>query len=157
MHLIDFVIFLAFTLGVVVFGCSFFKKGSSADEFTSAGHSIPGWVVGMSIFATYVSSISYIGYPGKAFASNWNAFVFSLSIPTNDRSRRFAAMPVVELPVKGSRIRAPLLVLASIARTTNANGFCVGCLPQVLSHGAMAGSRHTSVICLLSLSCFISS
>ena len=81
MQLIDFIIFIVFTLGVVVFGCSFFKKGSSADEFTSAGHSIPGWVVGMSIFATYVSSISYIGYPGKAFASNWNAFVFSLSIP----------------------------------------------------------------------------
>ena len=58
MHLIDFIIFIVFTLGVVVFGCSFFKKGSSADEFTSAGHSIPGWVVGMSIFATYVSSIS---------------------------------------------------------------------------------------------------
>ena len=81
MHIIDFIVFIVFTLGVVVFGCSFFKKGSSADEFTSAGHSIPGWVVGMSIFATYVSSISYIGYPGKAFASNWNAFVFSLSIP----------------------------------------------------------------------------
>lgn len=81
MHVIDFVVFLAFTLGVVVFGCSFFKKESTADEFTSAGRSIPGWVVGMSIFATYVSSISYIGYPGKAFASNWNAFVFSLSIP----------------------------------------------------------------------------
>jgi SSS family solute:Na+ symporter len=81
MHVIDFVIFLVFTLGVVVFGCSFFKKGSSAYEFTSASHSIPGWVVGMSIFATYVSSISYIGYPGKAFASNWNAFAFSLSIP----------------------------------------------------------------------------
>ena len=81
MHVIDFIVFLAFTLGVVVFGCSFFKKGSSAEEFTSAGHSIPGWVVGMSIFATYVSSISYIGYPGKAFAADWNAFVFSLSIP----------------------------------------------------------------------------
>ena len=81
MHVIDFIVFLVFTLGVVVFGCSFFKKGSSADEFTSAGHSIPGWVVGMSIFATYVSSISYIGYPGKAFAADWNAFVFSLSIP----------------------------------------------------------------------------
>ncbi|MBQ7421551.1 MAG: sodium:solute symporter [Prevotella sp.] len=81
MQLVDFIIFIVFTLGVVVFGCSFFKKSSSADEFTSAGHSIPGWVVGMSIFATYVSSISYIGYPGKAFATNWNAFVFSLSIP----------------------------------------------------------------------------
>ena len=81
MHVVDFVIFLVFTLGVVVMGCSFFRKGSSADEFTSASHSIPGWVVGISIFATYVSSISYIGYPGKAFAADWNAFVFSLSIP----------------------------------------------------------------------------
>ena len=81
MHIIDFIVFIVFTLGVVVFGCSFFRKGSSAEEFTSAGHSIPGWVVGMSIFATYVSSISYIGYPGKAFAADWNAFVFSLSIP----------------------------------------------------------------------------
>ena len=81
MHVIDLIIFAVFTIGVVVFGCSFFRKGSTADEFTRAGRSLPGWVVGMSIFATYVSSISYIGYPGKAFASNWNAFVFSLSIP----------------------------------------------------------------------------
>ncbi|MBQ9356571.1 MAG: sodium:solute symporter, partial [Prevotella sp.] len=81
MNTIDIIIFTVFTLGVVLFGCSFYRKGSSAEEFTKAGHSLPGWVVGMSIFATYVSSISYIGYPGKAFASNWNAFVFSLSIP----------------------------------------------------------------------------
>lgn len=81
MNTIDFIVFLLFTAGVVIFGCSFFKKGTSAEEFTSAGHSLPGWLVGMSIFATYVSSISYIGYPGKAFAGNWNAFVFSLSIP----------------------------------------------------------------------------
>lgn len=81
MQTLDFIIFLAFTVGVVIFGCSFFKRGGSSDEFTSAGHNMPGWVVGMSIFATYVSSISYIGYPGKAFAGNWNAFVFSLSIP----------------------------------------------------------------------------
>ena len=81
MHLIDLIIFFLFTGGIVVFGCSFFNKKLSSDEFTSAGRSLPGWVVGMSIFATYVSSISYLGYPGNAYSSNWNAFVFSLSIP----------------------------------------------------------------------------
>jgi SSS family solute:Na+ symporter len=35
----------------------------------------------MSIFATFVSSISFLALPGKAYMSNWNAFVFSLSIP----------------------------------------------------------------------------
>jgi SSS family solute:Na+ symporter len=35
----------------------------------------------MSIFATYVSSISYLALPGQAYLTNWNAFVFSISIP----------------------------------------------------------------------------
>lgn len=81
MHIIDIIVFLLFTGGVVAFGCSFFKKKGTSEEFTSAGRSLPGWVVGMSIFATYVNSISYLGYPGKAFSGDWNAFVFSLSIP----------------------------------------------------------------------------
>lgn len=81
MHIIDLIVFILFTGGIVIFGCSFFRKKSSSAEFTSAGQNIPGWVVGMSIFATYVSSISYLGYPGKAYAADWNPFVFSLSIP----------------------------------------------------------------------------
>ena len=64
---------------------------------------MPGWVVGMSIFATYVSSISYIGYPGKAFAGNWNAFVFSLSIPI---ASYFAARYFVPFYRKGGSVSA---------------------------------------------------
>ena len=81
MHTIDLIVFLVFTGGIVLLGASFYKMRSSADDFTSAGRCLPGWVVGMSIFSTYVSSISYLGYPGSAYSSNWNAFVFSLSIP----------------------------------------------------------------------------
>lgn len=81
MHYIDLIIFFLFTGGIVLYGLSFARRSVSAKEFTSASQSLPGWVVGMSIFATYVSSISYLGYPGKAYAGDWNAFVFSLSIP----------------------------------------------------------------------------
>ena len=103
MNTIDFIIFIVFTLGVVIFGCSFYKKGNTSSDFTQAGRSLPGWVVGMSIFATYVSSISYIGYPGKAFASNWNAFVFSLSIPI---SSYFAARYFVPFYRKSGSVSA---------------------------------------------------
>lgn len=103
MNIIDFAVFLTFTLGVSLFGCLFFRKGGSADDFTSAGRSLPGWLVGMSIFATYVSSISYIGYPGKAFAGNWNAFVFSLSIPI---ASFFAARYFVPFYRKGGAVSA---------------------------------------------------
>lgn len=81
MHILDLIVFALFTAGIVVMGCSFYRRQTSAAEFTHAGQSIPGWVVGMSIFSTYVSSISYLGNPGKAFAADWNPFVFGLSIP----------------------------------------------------------------------------
>ena len=81
MHYIDLIVFLVCTLGVVLYGSSFFRRGMTADDFTAAGKNLPGWVVGMSIFSTYVSSISYLGYPGKAYGGNWNAYVFALSIP----------------------------------------------------------------------------
>ena len=36
MSILDIIIFLFFTGGVVVFGCSFFNKKRSSEEFTSA-------------------------------------------------------------------------------------------------------------------------
>ncbi|MFV0291633.1 MAG: sodium:solute symporter [Mangrovibacterium sp.] len=81
MSTIDIIIFSAYLIGIVLFGLSFYKKNKTAQAFTVGNQQIPTWVVSLSIFATFVSSISYLGLPGQAFASNWNPFVFSLSIP----------------------------------------------------------------------------
>ena len=81
LQLTDLIVFLSMTIGSVLFGSSFYFRNKSATKFTHGGGKIPAWVVGMSIFATFVSSISFLALPGKAYASNWNAFVFSLSIP----------------------------------------------------------------------------
>lgn len=78
---LDYIVFFVFVLGVVVLGCSFYFRSRSSNNFTSAGGNMPSWVVGMSIFATFVSSISFLGLPGDAYMKNWNPFVFSLSIP----------------------------------------------------------------------------
>lgn len=79
--LIDAVIFFSLVAGNVIFGASFFFRNKTSDQFTIGGGRIPAWAVGMSIFATFVSSISFLALPGKAYASDWNAFVFSLTIP----------------------------------------------------------------------------
>jgi solute:Na+ symporter, SSS family len=81
MPIIDLLVFLVYMIGIVLFGCSFFYKNRNADQYTIGGGKIPSWVVGMSIFATFVSSISFLALPGKAYQSDWNAFAFSLSIP----------------------------------------------------------------------------
>jgi len=79
--LLDLIVFIVITFGNVLFGASFYFKNKTSDQFTSGGGKLPAWVVGMSIFATFVSSISFLALPGKAYVSNWNALVFSFAIP----------------------------------------------------------------------------
>ncbi len=78
---LDLIIFLVFTIGTMLFGTSFVRKNKNASDYTRGGGNFPGIVVGMSIFATYVSSISFLALPGNAYSGNWNSYVFSLSIP----------------------------------------------------------------------------
>jgi SSS family solute:Na+ symporter len=78
---IDLAVLVVYLGGVVGLGCWFVRKSRSTDEFMAAGRSLPGWVVGLSILGTYVSSISFLANPGKSFGGNWNPFVFSLTLP----------------------------------------------------------------------------
>ncbi|QRR02660.1 sodium:solute symporter [Dyadobacter sandarakinus] len=78
---VDLLIVLAYLAGMVAVGIYFSRKNTSADQFTTASGKIPGWAIGISIYATFLSSNTFLGVPGKAFGSNWNSFVFSLSMP----------------------------------------------------------------------------
>jgi solute:Na+ symporter, SSS family len=77
----DWLVLVVYFGGVMALGGYFYRSSRSTEGFTAANRSLPGWVCGLSIFATFVSSISFLALPGKAFADNWNPFVFSLSIP----------------------------------------------------------------------------
>jgi len=78
---LDWLVLVLYFVGVVAIGL-YFRGGSlSSENFTTGGRSLPGWLCGLSIFATYLSSISYLALPGKSFVDNWNPFVFSLALP----------------------------------------------------------------------------
>ncbi|MFN8241145.1 MAG: sodium:solute symporter [Bacteroidales bacterium] len=81
MKLFDLVVFIVYLGGIVLFGLSFYRKSRSSSGFTVGDRNMPTWVISMSILATFVSSISYIALPGQAYQSNWNPYVFSLSMP----------------------------------------------------------------------------
>ncbi len=79
--LADLLVISVYLMVMVGVGFWFARRSSNSAEFTSAGGALAGWVVGLSIFGTFVSSISFLANPGKSYASNWNPFVFSLSLP----------------------------------------------------------------------------
>jgi SSS family solute:Na+ symporter len=78
---VDLFIIFAYMLGMVAMGLWLTRKSRTVEAYTVAARSLPGWLVGISIVGTYVSSISFLALPGKAYGGNWNAFVLSLSLP----------------------------------------------------------------------------
>lgn len=78
---IDLLVFTFYLLGIIAFGASFYFRKRNSLDYTTGSGKLPSWALGMSIFATYLSSISFLALPGNAYSGNWNAFVFSLSIP----------------------------------------------------------------------------
>jgi SSS family solute:Na+ symporter len=78
---LDLAIIGIYLLSMIGVGIYFSRKNKSSEQFTTASGQIPGWALGLSFYATFLSAITFLGDPGKSFGSNWNPFVFSLSIP----------------------------------------------------------------------------
>ena len=78
---IDLTIIVVYLATVVGLGLWLGRKRTTTDEFMAAGRSLPGWAIGLSMFGSYISSISFLANPGKAYATNWNFLAFSLATP----------------------------------------------------------------------------
>lgn len=81
LHWIDYVIVLLSVLLALGMGLYFSHRQKDTSTYFSGGGRIPAWAVGMSIFATLISSVTFLAYPGAAYASNWILLVQGLMVP----------------------------------------------------------------------------
>ena len=132
--LVDQVVLYAYLLGIVLFGLWFSRKNRSSRHFMDAGGALSGWVVGLSLFGTYLSSISFLANPGKSFDSNWSPFVFSLSLP-------IAALIAVTWFVPFYRRRKAVSAYAHLEERFGswASNYAIGCyvITQTVRIGAI--------------------
>ena len=80
-HWIDItivIISVILTLGV---GFYFANKQKSSQYYFAGGNDIPAWAIGMSIFATLISSVTFLAYPAASYKSNWILLVQGLMVP----------------------------------------------------------------------------
>ncbi|MBL7205474.1 MAG: sodium:solute symporter, partial [Desulfobacteraceae bacterium] len=70
--LIDKLILILYFIGVILFGAYFRKKSNTSSGFMIADGRLPSWAVGLSILGTFVSSITFLAYPGQAYNFNWD-------------------------------------------------------------------------------------
>lgn len=78
---IDLIVLVGYLLAVAGVGLAFSRRSRDPQGFKMAHGRLAGWTVGLSLFGTFLSSNTFLGVPGKAYGSNWNSFVFSLTLP----------------------------------------------------------------------------
>ncbi|HEY1056584.1 MAG TPA: sodium:solute symporter, partial [Emticicia sp.] len=59
--IIDLAIIFAYLAGMILIGIYFSRKNKNPDQFTTASGKIPGWAIGISIYATFLSSNTFLG------------------------------------------------------------------------------------------------
>lgn len=81
LHWIDIALVIASIVFVMLFGLRFAHKQDSTNSYFAAGGSVPAWAIGMSIFATLISSVTFLAYPGAAYGGSWILLVQGLMVP----------------------------------------------------------------------------
>ena len=72
---LDLAVIALYFVGVAWIGFRFSRRQNSTETYFVARRSIPHWAMGLSIFATIISSITFVAYPGAAYKENWNQLV----------------------------------------------------------------------------------
>ena len=69
-----------YALIMVGMACFFIFKKKDENDYFRGGNKIPWYVAGMSIFATMLSSITFIAIPTQAYLQDWRYFVMAFFI-----------------------------------------------------------------------------
>jgi len=72
---LDLLVIVIYFAVVAWIGFRFARRQTTTEAYFVARRSVPHWAMGLSMFATIISSITFIAYPGSAFAGNWNELV----------------------------------------------------------------------------------
>lgn len=80
MGVLDIIVIILYFAVLSLIGVYFSKRQKSAEDYMKGGGRIPWLIVGLSIFATGLSAITFMSIPAKAYATDWSYMFFNAGI-----------------------------------------------------------------------------
>lgn len=77
----DWLIVAVYMIFVICLGLRFSRRQSSSRHYFLGSGSLPGWAIGLSMFATIISSWAFLALPGKAFRNDLQFLLAVSGIP----------------------------------------------------------------------------
>jgi SSS family transporter len=78
----NWIVVLVYLAGMVGIGYYFMKReaASTTDDYFRGGQRVPAWVAGLSIFATMLSALTFMGIPARAYKTDISWYLGQLPI-----------------------------------------------------------------------------
>ena len=77
---LDYLALFGYMAIIVIVGIYFARGEKTTDDYFLAGRRVPWWAATLSIFSTYLSAITYMSIPAKAFNANWLTVLVNIGI-----------------------------------------------------------------------------
>jgi SSS family solute:Na+ symporter len=78
---LDIAIIVLYLLGTAGVGVWFSRRNKTTEEYFLGGRSFPGWVIGLSMLGTSISSVTFLAFPAAAYTLDWRQLVSNLTLP----------------------------------------------------------------------------
>jgi len=78
---LNWTILVVYILGNLLLGYYLSKRISTADHFFLGDRSTPWWAIGISVVATYVSALSFLGGPSWAYSDGFSVIALHANYP----------------------------------------------------------------------------
>ncbi|KAA9131033.1 sodium/solute symporter [Marinihelvus fidelis] len=78
---LDILVLLGYLALMAGMGFWFSRKNVSTEDYFVGGRSFAGWVIGLSMVGTSISSVTFLAYPADAYKTAWLRFLPNLMMP----------------------------------------------------------------------------
>ena len=78
---VDIAVIILYLLGMAGLGLWFARRNKTTEEYFLGGRSFPGWVIGLSMLGTSISSVTFLAFPAAAYTLDWRQLVSNLTLP----------------------------------------------------------------------------
>ncbi len=81
LHWLDVVVIVVYMGSLILMGYYFSRKNNSTEEYFVGGRSYSGWIIGLSMVGTSISSVTFLAYPADGFKTAWLRFIPNFMLP----------------------------------------------------------------------------
>jgi SSS family solute:Na+ symporter len=72
---LDLAVICIYVLGLTAVGLRFSRRQTTTERYFTAKRSVPFWAVGFSFLTAMITSVTFIAFPGAAYAKDWSLLV----------------------------------------------------------------------------------